>query len=117
MIENGGTFGGVPLPNVTGNILAKVLEYCNKPTTVIIKEELKEFNEVFVDVDRATLLQLILAANYLDMKRLLDIASHKVADSIKDKSSKEIMDMFNIQNDFTPEENAETHRENAWAFE
>ncbi|GJN39036.1 hypothetical protein PR202_gb28130 [Eleusine coracana subsp. coracana] len=30
MIKDGCAEGGIPLPNVTGSVLAKVLEYCNK---------------------------------------------------------------------------------------
>jgi S-phase kinase-associated protein 1 len=151
MIEDGCTDGGVPLPNVTGKILAKVLEYCNEhapaidaetagtssspdaataatkgeaagtssatAAAAVRKDHLKSFDEAFVDVDRATLFDLILAANYLDIKDLLEITCQKVADTIKDKSPEEVREIFNIQNDFTPEEEEEVRKENAWAFE
>ena len=122
MIEDGCTEGGVPVPNVTGRILAKVLEYCNKHAADAEsnKEELDKFDKAFVDevkADQATLFDLILAANYLNVKGLLDLTCQTVADMIKDKSVEEIRQTFNIKNDFTPEEEAEIRKENQWAFD
>ncbi|KAI8554029.1 hypothetical protein RHMOL_Rhmol05G0065500 [Rhododendron molle] len=50
------------------------------------------------------------AANYLNIKSLLDSASQTVADMIKGKSPEEIRKTFNIKNDFTPEEEEEVRR-------
>ena len=44
----------------------------------------------FVEIDQDTLFELIMAANYLDIKQLLDLACAKVASQIKNKSVKEI---------------------------
>lgn len=57
------------------------------------------------------------AANYLNIKSLLDLTCQTVADMIKGKTPEEIRKTFNIKNDFTPEEEEEVRRENAWAFE
>lgn len=57
------------------------------------------------------------AANYLDIKPLLDIGCKTVANMIKGKSPEEIRKTFNIQNDFTPEEEDQIRRENEWAEE
>merc|ERR1711918_14692 len=71
----------------------------------------------FVKVDDETLFNLILAANYLDIKPLLDLTCKTVADEIKGKTPEEIRIRFNIKNDFTPEEEEEVKRENAWCEE
>lgn len=55
------------------------------------------------------------AANYLDIKPLLDVGCKTVANMIKGKSPEEIRKTFNIQNDFTPEEEDQIRRENEWA--
>lgn len=57
------------------------------------------------------------AANYLDIKALLDVGCKTVANMIKGKSPEEIRKTFNIQNDFTPEEEDQIRRENEWAEE
>ena len=44
------------------------------------------------------------AANYLDIKSLLDLTCKRVADMIKGKKPEEIRKEFNIVNDFTSEE-------------
>ncbi|KAK8673306.1 hypothetical protein V6N13_111652 [Hibiscus sabdariffa] len=123
MIEDDCADNGIPLPNVTSKILAKVIEYCKKhveaPKTEdrSAEDELKSWDADFVKVDQATLFDLILAANYLNIKGLLDLTCQTVADMIKGKTPEEIRKTFNIKNDFTPEEEEEVRRENQWAFE
>ncbi|CAJ2655902.1 unnamed protein product [Trifolium pratense] len=81
---------GIPVPIVTGKILAKVIEYCKKHVEVASSEEEKPRNEDdlkawdldFMKVDQATLFELILAANYLNIKNLLDLTCQAVADMI-----------------------------------
>ncbi|KAI4314727.1 hypothetical protein L6164_027606 [Bauhinia variegata] len=123
MIEDDCADSGIPLPNVTSKILAKVIEYCKKHVEAASSEEktseedLKAWDAEFVKVDQATLFDLILAANYLNIKSLLDLTCQTVADMIKGKTPEEIRKTFNIKNDFTPEEEEEVRRENQWAFE
>ncbi|XP_052196449.1 SKP1-like protein 1B [Diospyros lotus] len=124
MIEDDCANSIIPLPNVTSKILAKVIEYCKKHVEAASKsedrapdEELKAWDADFVKVDQPTLFDLILAANYLNIKSLLDLTCQTVADMIKSKTPEEIRKTFNINNDFTPEEEEEVRRENQWAFE
>ena len=123
MIEDDCADSGIPLPNVTSKILAKVIEYCKKhveaanPEDKPSEDDLKAWDADFVKVDQATLFDLILAANYLNIKSLLDLTCQTVADMIKGKTPEEIRKTFNIKNDFTPEEEEEVRRENQWAFE
>ena len=74
-----------------------------------------EWDATFVEVDQETLFELILAANYMDVKALLDLTCCKVASMIKGKTPEEIRKQFNIQNDFTPEEEKAVRAENKWA--
>jgi S-phase kinase-associated protein 1 len=50
---------------------------------------------------------LLLAANYLDIKSLIELCCAKVATMIKGKSPEEIRQQFGIVNDFTPEEESQ----------
>ncbi|KAK4377371.1 hypothetical protein RND71_003667 [Anisodus tanguticus] len=124
MIEDDCANNSIPIPNVTSKILAKVIEYCkrhveatNNTEDKASEDDLKSFDADFVKVDQSTLFDLILAANYLNIKSLLDLTCQTVADMIKGKTPEEIRKTFNIKNDFTPEEEEEVRRENAWAFE
>ncbi|MCP6508344.1 hypothetical protein NL478_26625, partial [Klebsiella pneumoniae] len=83
----------------------------NNSTAAASGEDLKNWDADFVKVDQATLFDLILAANYLNIKGLLDLTCQTVADMIKGKTPEEIRKTFNIKNDFTPEEEEEIRRE------
>ncbi|XP_056688263.1 SKP1-like protein 20 [Spinacia oleracea] len=72
---------------------------------------------VEIESGHNTLFDLILAANYLDIKSWLDLNYQTVADMIKGKTPEEIRKIFHIKNDFTEEEEAEIRKENQWAFE
>lgn len=117
----------IPLPNVSGKILSKVIEFSkyhveankkgpdDKPAKS--EDDVKTWDADFVKVDQATLFDLILAANYLNIKSLLDLTCQTVAQMIKGKTPEEIRKHFGIKNDFTPEEEEEVRRENQWAFD
>ena len=79
--------------------------------------DIDEWDQKFMQVDQEMLFEIILAANYLDIKALLDVGCKTVANMIKGKSPDEIRKTFNIQNDFTPEEEDQIRRENEWAEE
>ncbi|KAI3977553.1 hypothetical protein MKX01_000466 [Papaver californicum] len=125
MIEDDCADNGIPIPNVTSKILDKVLEYCKKHVVEIPKggdgkvedQELQNWDAEFVKVDQATLFKIILAADYLDIKNLLDLTCQAVADMIKGKTAAEICRMFNVKNGFTPEVEEEIRKENQWAFD
>lgn len=117
----------VPLPNVTEPVMRKVLEWCEHhrndplPTADDDNESRKkttdidEWDQKYMQVDQEMLFEIILAANYLDIKALLDVGCKTVANMIKGKSPEEIRKTFNITNDFTPEEEEQIRRENEWA--
>lgn len=121
MVDDTGLDCPVPLPMVDSKILIKVIEYCkyhHKAEQESLPEDEKNvWDKDFVKVDDETLFNLILAANYLDIKSLLDLTCKTVADEIKGKTPEEIRVRFNIKNDFTPEEEEEVKRENAWCEE
>ncbi|KAK3424937.1 hypothetical protein EUGRSUZ_F01672 [Eucalyptus grandis] len=128
MIEDDCAGDGIPLPNVSSKILSKIIEFCRKhvdadreragsASPAAADDELKAWDAEFIKVDQATLFDLILAANYLNIKGLLDLTCQNVADMIKGKTPEEIRKSFNIKNDFTAEEEEEVRRENQWAFE
>jgi S-phase kinase-associated protein 1 len=122
MLEDDGAGAGViPLPKVTGRILARVVDYCTchyAAAHAVVNPDLERFDTDFIGgVDYNTLIDLILAANYLEVPRLLDLACKTVADQMRGKTVEEMRAHFKIANDYTPEEEAEVRSENPWAFE
>jgi len=119
----------IPLPNVKSAVLNKVVAYMkyhvDNPAKEIEKplksanmnEVVSQWDADFVDVDQELLFELILAANYMDIKPLLDLTCAKVASMIKGKTPEQIRKTFNITNDFTPEEEEAVRAENKWAEE
>ena len=114
----------VPLPNVKGAILKKVIAYMEYHVTKPAKEIKKPLNSSemidvveawdadFVNVSQDILFELILAANYMDIKSLLDLTCAKVANMMKGKSPEQIRKLFNLTNDFSPEEEEAVREEN-----
>jgi len=112
------------LSNISSHVLRIVLEYIlyhngdqselefsPRDTTVC------SFDQHLLHVDQPTLFEVILAANHLGCKGLLDASCKTVANMIKGKSPEEIRKTFNIKNDFTPEEEEAIRKENEWAEE
>ena len=84
----------VPLPNVNAAILKKVIQWASYhkdvpplPEDDDNKEkrtdDISSWDTDFLKVDQGTLFELILAANYLDIKGLLDVTCKTVANMIK----------------------------------
>jgi len=104
----------IPLPNLTEECMEKLLEWCKKhkdepdppeSDDFNFKDEIDEWDLQFLKMDDGTLFDLILAANYLDIKGLLDITTTYVARLITElKTPEEIRKRFNIKNDLTPED-------------
>ncbi|KAL3634335.1 hypothetical protein CASFOL_021389 [Castilleja foliolosa] len=150
MIEDDCAYTEIPIHNVTGVILAKVIEYCkrhvdacaptstantddkpsstpvststantdDKPSsTPVSDDELKAFDADFVKVDLPTLFDIILAANYLNIKSIMELITQTLADMMKGKTAEEIRKTFNIKNDFTAEEEEEIRKENQRSFD
>jgi len=120
----------IPLPNVTSVILEKVIEWAthHKDDPPIPEEEpdnnkerrtddISSWDMEFLKVDQGTLFELILAANYLDVKGLLDVTCKCVANMIKGKTPEEIRKTFNIVDDLTEEEKEQIRKENEWCEE
>ena len=119
----------VPLNNVKRSILKKIKDYLehyeNEEPKEIEKplpsqnfqECVGEWDYKYIEVDLEMVFELILGANYMDIKPLLELASAKVASIIKGKTTEEIRKTFNIQNDFTPEEEQQIIEENKWCME
>ena len=119
----------VPLPNVTSDILKKIINWSTHHKDDKVDEDdddeykerrsddISHWDVDFFKVDQSTLFEIILAANYLDIKDLLEIGCKTVANMMKGKTADEIRKIFNIENDLTPEEEEQIRKENEWCEE
>lgn len=112
----------VPLPNVDAPTMAKVIEYLRyhhgRPSdSDDAKQAIADWDAEFMKLPQRTLFDLILAANYMHIRPLLDLGCQTVADMIKGRSPAEIRTLFGIQADFTPAEEEAIRSEVQWAFE
>ena len=119
----------VPLNNVKSGILKKIKEYLehyqdSDPKEIerpLASQNYQDCVEAwdfeFINIELDTIFEIILAANYMDIKPLLELASSKIASIIKGKTPEEIRKIFNIQNDFTPEEEQQIREENQWCLD
>ncbi|KAI2512780.1 Skp1 family [Fragilaria crotonensis] len=116
----------ISLPKVKATVLQKVIEFCKhhkeEPMTDF-KKPIKSKNMAdvvekwyadYVDVEQGVLFDLICAANYMDIKPLLDLTCATAAMMIKAKTSDGIRTTFNITNEFSSEEESQFREENTW---
>jgi S-phase kinase-associated protein 1 len=119
----------IPLNNVKSNILKKIKEYLDHYQDTDPKEierplASQNYQECvdpwdfeFINVDLDLIFEIMLASNYMDIKPLLELATSKVASIIKGKTPEEIRKTFNIQKEFTPEEQQQIREENQWCLD
>lgn len=115
----------MPVPNVRSSVLQKVIEWAEHHKDSNFPDEddddsrksapVDAWDREFLKVDQEMLYEIILAANYLNIKPLLDAGCKVVAEMIRGRTPEEIRRTFNIVSDFTPEEEAAIRRENEWA--
>ncbi|XP_044578525.1 S-phase kinase-associated protein 1-like [Cotesia glomerata] len=113
MLDNLGMEGEVndevvPVPNVDGTILGKVVEWCKKHVDDELTPEqddhqekrtddIPEWDVEFLKVDQQTLFAIVRAANFLDIGGLMEVTCKTVANMIKGKTPEEIRKTFNIE--------------------
>tara|TARA_B100000902_G_scaffold394221_1_gene450092 strand:+ start:677 stop:1291 length:615 start_codon:yes stop_codon:yes gene_type:complete len=118
----------IPIPNVKGEIFEKVIAFCKKyeDMKLITTEEedlemrvkpLEGWDKDYVNVPLAVLFEMILAANFLDLKHMLNLTCKSVAEMIKGKTPTEIKKVFGIEGDFTDVEREHVIRDNPWLLE
>ena len=103
----------IRVPNVSRAVLSMVVEYmsaCGRGDAFKLPD----------DVGRGLLLRLIVAADFLDIRGLLDVACDAAADLLrKSKSRDETRRLLNMTNDddrITREEEVQLRTTHSWAF-
>jgi hypothetical protein len=118
----------IPLAGVSLEVCQKVIQYMsshqNEPDPTEDDgpcarrtDNITDQDREFANVSTQMLFELILAANYMDVKSLLDLMCKTFANTIKGKSPAQIRKFFGIEADFTAEEIEQVLKENEWARE
>ncbi|KAJ2750252.1 hypothetical protein H4S06_004416 [Coemansia sp. BCRC 34490] len=110
------------LTNVDGETLKKIIEYCehhkdDKPyadeyyDACELAAATDPWDEEFINVEHNMLFNILISANYMIIKPLLNLGCKGVANVIKGKSSDEIRKIFGIEEDFTEEDKEQIRKE------
>jgi S-phase kinase-associated protein 1 len=113
----------VPLADkaCTQEIMLLVVKYLQKHT-MFEKEKTDDmtviaFDNEFQDQPDKTVFHIILAANFLDIKNLLELMCKKIADDLKKcKTPEDVRNRFNIRVDYTPDEVDAVRNAHDWFF-
>ncbi|CAN0917439.1 SKP1-like protein 4 [Linum grandiflorum] len=93
LIKEMGTDGAIPLAKFTSLILSRVIKYFRMHTSTVAEaDKVRKWDQEFVKVNL------------------------KAAHMISGQTTEEMRKIFNIKNDFTPEEEANIRIENRWAY-
>eukprot|EP00667_Euglena_gracilis_P021569 EG_transcript_23700 len=125
----------VPLANVDGPTFASVADYLvhfiepvkptvlDKPLKAALHELLPEWEKDYVykklfkdgnEKEHSLLFATLLAANFLGIEPLRDLCCAAIANMLRAKTPEQIMELFNITEPFTPEEEANVEKQYPW---
>ena len=132
--EDGDSEDTIPLPNeeVTGPVFQKALEWCvknrGKPDynpeneeeskKYVSMDQLDDWEKEYIKMTVSEMFPLMITANFLEIKGLIQLMVKAVALQIQGKSVEEIRKNFNVEDPkWTEEELKKLNEENAWAYE
>eukprot|EP01121_Diplochlamys_sp_Union-15-3_P009767 TRINITY_DN2676_c0_g2_i1.p1 TRINITY_DN2676_c0_g2~~TRINITY_DN2676_c0_g2_i1.p1 ORF type:complete len:177 (+),score=37.37 TRINITY_DN2676_c0_g2_i1:75-533(+) len=105
----------VVLHNISGTTLKIVVDYCNYHLEhQLSSKDTEQWDTAITKVDQENLLDVIMAAHFLEIKSLSDLFCKAVASLIEGKSVQEIRQTFSIKNDFSPEQEEQVRNEYKW---
>lgn len=114
MIEDATLDGPIPLSTIDGDTLEKIVEYCVYHQEEKDPAEVQRWDQAYLNMNDKLLFNVIMAANFLEIKALLDIGCRRIAEEIRGKTSEEIRLRFNIDEPFNVEDEEEMHRQHTW---
>jgi S-phase kinase-associated protein 1 len=124
----------IPIPAADGKTMEKVVEWCehhrNDPIVAEkdgdeglnqIRNEpgyettIPEWDAKFLEAaDGPMIKEILKAADYLEIPLLEHYTVRIIADRIRGMSTQQMRDFFNIESDYTPEEEEEAKNVNSW---
>ncbi|KAF3655731.1 hypothetical protein FXO38_06706 [Capsicum annuum] len=121
MVELDVTTSIIPIPHVETENLFKMVEYLKMHGTEVSgsndDEEIKNYDEKFATASFKSLLEIVWAAKYLEIKGLHVLCTEELAERIKGKSCWEISATYHyITAHFTSEKEKAIYKEFKWAL-
>ncbi|KAJ0972124.1 hypothetical protein J5N97_020083 [Dioscorea zingiberensis] len=119
----------VPCELVSGQVLELMVRYwkehsddqkgggSDSSTAELKKKKLKAWDKEFVKLENKLMFELVKGSHYLESIELMDLLCQTLADTIKDMSVEAVREFFDIQGDFTPEEEAKIKEDIKWVFD
>jgi S-phase kinase-associated protein 1 len=133
----------IPLNNITKDVLLKVIEFARnnwnideeeieKPLKSHVEDAISNQNNInflkslvkepengkdLLPEHVKLLVDLITAANYLNMSNLLNLLAAKIASLIKGKTPEQIRLMLDLEDDLTEQQKQQIREENKWVEE
>jgi S-phase kinase-associated protein 1 len=127
----------IPLPNVNNITLKYIIQYLEyhstnkaepieKPLKGKLEDIIDEWDKTYIftnlikdgkEENHELLIDVIMGANFMNIQDLLNLTCAAIANMIKGKTPEQIRNLFNIENDFTPEEEEKIKEENRWCEE
>lgn len=94
----------IPLPNVNKDTLLLIIEFCDKYHNCDIPEmnKFSDWDNNFFNLPNHELFDLVMAANYMEVKPLISMCCMYIASEVKKCTSpEEIKRRFDINKDYT----------------
>ena len=119
----------IPIPNIDSAVLSKAVEfirhYSLDPMTEVQKplkspsltNMVQPWYSDFMNISNDEILELMLCANYMDIKPLLQLTCAAITLKIKGKTPEELKQAFNITGEWSAEDEAQMREENKWCEE
>jgi S-phase kinase-associated protein 1 len=113
----------IPIQKVEDETLEQVIRYLELTNSNIVDEkslkdrDLELWEKEYTESIKEIIFPVILAANFLDIRHLLDVCCKAVANTMVGKTPKQIREMYGIVNDFTPEQEEEMKNEIVWCMD
>ena len=116
----------IPVPDIDGKTLEKIIKFCEHyqndspyappsggdPDRILPSPDSWDMQFLFIPHD--DLYKIIHGANYLNIPRLIDSCCDRLGLMIQGRSVEEVRKIFDIQSDFTPDEEERMRRERVW---
>ncbi|KAI0967633.1 s-phase kinase-associated protein 1 [Xylaria arbuscula] len=119
----------IPVPGVDGETLTKIIEWCeyhsSDPIPDLKKDaktkastwDIPKWDSYFLaGIDDDMLFRITNAANYLEIPLLLHYATRRIGMLLGPMGIEEMREFLNIENDWTPDQEARLREDSVWAF-